>query len=43
MLCREVNDEDEVGKEIEVNHDNVWVKAKIVEFVDNTSHKTTAM
>ena len=31
MLFRQVNGEDEVGKEIKVKRDGVWVKAEIVE------------
>ena len=41
MLFRYVNDEDEIGKEIEVKRHGVWVKAEIVEIVDDTSQQTT--
>ena len=39
MLPRQVNDKDEVGKGIDVKRDDVWVKAEIVEIVDDTSQQ----
>ena len=39
MLYRQVNDKDEVGKKIVVKDGGVWVKAEIVEIVDDTSQQ----